>query len=77
MTNDKGESKTEFKCDIRIIAETLPRLIGSVDGCQKATNETRNRVLEYAEAATEAIGTIPRFIQGVVLSQKDKYRGIE
>jgi hypothetical protein len=63
MTNDKGEQKVLTRCDIQVIAEELPKLRGSVDGCQVAANETKNRVLEFGGAATRVIASLPNIFK--------------
>jgi len=45
-----GLRKMEYKCSFQVILETLPRLIGSIDGLQGGVNESRNRSMETKES---------------------------
>jgi hypothetical protein len=60
-----GENRIERKCSLESIFFILPGIIGSIDGCQAATNETRNQTLEFGRAAVQAINgmavSIPEF----------------
>lgn len=44
-----GLRKIEHKCSIQVMFETLPKLIGSIDGAQEAANQARNRSYETQE----------------------------
>lgn len=55
MVGPGGLRKTENRCAIMVVAQELPMLRGSVDGCQEAANETRNRTLEFGRAAVETL----------------------
>jgi len=58
MTNDKGEQKVEDRCGFEVLFDEVPRIRGSVDGCQAAANESRNRVMEFGKAAVETLLSI-------------------
>lgn len=42
-------------CSIEVQNVELRRLIGSIDGAQKASNETRNEVLKFGKACVETL----------------------
>jgi hypothetical protein len=50
LTNNKGEQKVENKCDLRVLAEEIPRIKGAIDGLQGGVNEARNRSIETKES---------------------------
>ncbi|MBW1996422.1 MAG: hypothetical protein JRJ29_00515 [Deltaproteobacteria bacterium] len=55
LVNEKtGEEKIERKCSIDVLLENIPRIIGAIDGCQAATNQTRNRIEALGRATAEA-----------------------
>ena len=58
FTNDKGEQKVEERCGFEVLFDEIPRIRGSVDGCQAAANESRNRVMEFGRAAVETLISI-------------------
>jgi hypothetical protein len=47
-------------CSLEMLYDTLPDLIGSIDGCQKATNETRNGVLAFGKASVLTLKNIAK-----------------
>jgi len=47
VTDQNGLRTIEKGCSIDVLSDTLPKLIGSIDGCQRASNETRNDVLKF------------------------------
>ena len=50
MTNEKtGEHKVIEKCGIEYLLEAIPQIYRSVDGCQTAANEARNRAVEVKQ----------------------------
>jgi len=55
LTSDKGEQKVEERCGLEVLMDEIPRIRGSVDGCQAAANESRNRVVEFGQAAVETL----------------------
>ena len=55
LTSDKGEQKIEERCGLEVLMDEIPRIRGSVDGCQAAANESRNRVVEFGQAAVETL----------------------
>jgi len=55
MENDRGEKKVEQKCSLQVLFDEIPRIRGSVDGCQSAMNETRNRVIDFSKKAVKSI----------------------
>jgi hypothetical protein len=55
LTNDRGEQKVENRCSFEMLFEEIPRIRGSVDGCQQASNEARNRVMEFGAACTQTL----------------------
>jgi hypothetical protein len=55
LTSDRGEQKVEERCGFEVLMDEIPRIRGSIDGCQSASNETRNRVMEFGQAAVETI----------------------
>jgi len=55
MTSDNGLRKSIMKCSLQVLCEEIPNLRGSIDGCQTASNETRNVVIDFGDAAVKAI----------------------
>jgi hypothetical protein len=47
-------------CTIEVLAVQLRYLTGSVDGAQKASNETKNSVMRFGEAATRTLDSIDK-----------------
>lgn len=47
-SKDTGEVKRKMRCGVDILLEYIPRIIGAVDGCQAAANESRNYVITLA-----------------------------
>jgi hypothetical protein len=45
-------------CSIEVLAVTLRRVIGSIDGTQAAANETRNTVFAFGQASQDALDKI-------------------
>jgi hypothetical protein len=68
LTSDKGEQKVEDRCGFEVLFDEIPRIRGSVDGCQAAANESRNRVMEFGRAAVETIlrieQVVPKLLSG-------------
>lgn len=58
LTNDKGEQAVGERCGFEVLFAEIPRLRGSIDGCQTAANESRNRVMEFGKAAVETLISI-------------------
>lgn len=55
MVGPGGLRRQEKHCVVIMLARELPKLIGAVDGCQEASNEARNRTIEFGRAAVETI----------------------
>ena len=55
MENKNGLRKSVMKCSLQVLCEEIPDLRGSIDGCQKASNETRNVVIDFGSEAVKAI----------------------
>lgn len=51
MKNKEGLRANKKRCLFSVIGEEIPRIVGSVDGVQKAANESRNRSMEAKEIA--------------------------
>jgi hypothetical protein len=58
LTSDNGDQKVEEKCGLEVLFDEIPRIRGSIDGCQAAANESRNRVMEFGRAAVETLISI-------------------
>lgn len=59
MTDEKtGLRKSFMECGIQILFEEIPRIRGAIDGCQAATNETRNKVIDFGAAAVKTLERI-------------------
>jgi len=58
MTNSEGLRKPTMLCSMQVLFEEVPRMIGSIDGCQKASNETYNKVDAYGKASIETLKMI-------------------
>jgi hypothetical protein len=61
MVDDKGNRRVEIKCSMQVLFDEIPRIRGSIDGCQTASNETRNTVIEFSEKAVKTIKGITQF----------------
>ena len=49
MTNkEAGTTKHKMKCGIEVLLDYIPQIVGAVDGCQQAANESRNYVFTLA-----------------------------
>lgn len=55
LVNDLGQEKFEERCGFEVLMDEIPKFRGSVDGCQQAANETRNRVVEFGTAAVQTL----------------------
>ena len=53
--NDKGEVQTVQVCSFDVLFDEIPRIRGSIDGCQSASNETRNVVIDFGSKAVKTI----------------------
>jgi hypothetical protein len=58
IKDDHGKEAVGERCGFEVLFDEIPRIIGSVDGCQAAANETRNRVMEFGQAAVETLTCI-------------------
>jgi len=58
MTNKEGLRKPIMRCSMQVLFDEIPRILGSIDGCQKATNETYNKVDAYGKASIETLRMI-------------------
>ena len=45
----------EEKCSMQVLIDEVPRIRGAIDGCQTASNETRNSVIEFGAKAVKTI----------------------
>jgi hypothetical protein len=59
LTSDRGEQKVEERCGLEVLMDEIPRIRGSIDGCQAASNETRNAVIRFGQAAVETLAGLP------------------
>jgi hypothetical protein len=48
---------------MQVLFDEIPRIRGSIDGCQQATNETRNDVLAYSQASIKVLEEIPNHLR--------------
>jgi len=53
-----GLKKIIHQCSLQVLFDEIPRIRGSIDGCQKATNETYNKVDAYGKASIETLKMI-------------------
>ena len=58
MKNKEGLRKSITRCSMQVLFDEIPRILGSIDGCQKATNETYNKVDAYGKASIETLKMI-------------------
>jgi hypothetical protein len=58
LVDDKNQDTPAQVCSLDVMFKTLPKLIGSIDGCQAATNRTENTVHKYADASVQALDRI-------------------
>ena len=45
-------------CGFDVLYDTIPHLVGAIDGAQQASNETRNEVSSFAAAAVKSFKVI-------------------
>lgn len=50
MTNNEGLRDRVQKCGLQVLFEEIPRIRGSIDGCQEGVNEARNRAVDTKKA---------------------------
>ena len=62
MVSNDGLRKQTNKCGFQVLFEEIPSIRGSIDGCQQATNETRNKVDSFGQAAIETLKNIDKNI---------------
>lgn len=55
VKSDKGQEAVAQACGFEVLMDEITRIRGSVDGCQAAANESRNRVVEFGQAAVETL----------------------
>ena len=64
VTNKKSFEK---KCSLEAMFYAIPDLIGAVDGCQQAANETRNGVFAFGQASVKTLKhsakTVPKLLK--------------
>jgi len=67
MTNQEGLRDRKQRCLFRVLAEEIPRIIGSIDGVQRAANEARNRSIatmekvdNFGEASVKTLENVTR-----------------
>ena len=53
-----GVRKMITKCSLQVLFDEIPSIKGSVDGCQRAANETRNNVLDFGEKSVKALRAV-------------------
>lgn len=67
MQDAKGIRKQMRKCGFEVLFEEIPNLRGSIDGCQQATNETRNKVESFGSASIQTLkaiaGNVPQLLR--------------
>lgn len=63
LTNDRGEEKFEERCGLEVLFDEIPKVRGSVDGCQAASNKTLNRVEEFGRASVSTFAQIANNIK--------------
>lgn len=66
MTNNEGLSEMVKRCLFQVLAEEIPRIRGSIDGVQQATNETRNTVFSFGQASAKAFQEVTNHIENKV-----------
>jgi hypothetical protein len=47
--------KTKMKCSLQVLFEEIPQIRGSIDGCQVASNETKNVVIDFGSKAVKTL----------------------
>ena len=55
MEDDKGKKEIHRICSFQVLFDEIPRIRGSIDGCQAASNETRNYVIDFGDKAVKTI----------------------
>ena len=53
-----GLTERKQRCGFFVLFDVIPGIRGSIDGCQAAANESRNRVTEFGRAAVETLISI-------------------
>ena len=57
---DTQKPSVDKKCSFEAMFYAIPDLIGAVDGCQQAANETRNGVLAFGQASVLTLKNIAK-----------------
>jgi hypothetical protein len=47
-------------CGFDVLYDTIPHLMGAIDGCQRSANETKNSVESFAGAAVKSFQIIAK-----------------
>ena len=77
LLDEKGNSIPTLVCSIEVLFQNIPKLIGSIDGCQEATNETRNAVFNYGEASVTTLEAISEHLDPDVKLIKEQKEDAE
>ena len=57
-----GIRKLIQQCSLQVLSDEIPHIRGSIDGCQKASNQTYNKVDAYGQASIATLESIDRNI---------------
>ena len=61
MTDQQTGLRSQvMECSLEVLFKEVPRMRGSIDGCQQATNETHNQVLKFGKASVETLQSIDK-----------------
>lgn len=67
IKNEFGKDSFGQRCGFEVLFDEIPRLKGSIDGCQASANETRNRTMEFGQAAVETLmqikNNVPKLLE--------------
>ena len=68
MTDQQTGLRSQvMECSLEVLFKEVPRMRGSIDGCQQATNETCNKVDAFGEASVKTLThiakTVPKLLK--------------
>ena len=66
-----GLPKEMKKCSFEVYFYTIPKLIGAIDGCQQASNESKNAVLSFGQASVDTLDVISTTLKNRKLIDAD------
>jgi hypothetical protein len=60
MESDKGEKDVKEICSFDVLFNEMPKILGGIDGCQEASNEARNIIIDFGGATVKALESMAK-----------------